>query len=100
MSQHPTKQPIELKIDVEQWRRDIQTFVDTTSRALNAIAGELSNSCSNGFEEPAARFGDPADSDHSIRACDEPMPTSRTKPADDRLAKLKAKLAKRISKSN
>jgi hypothetical protein len=96
MNEALPEKPIALSIDVEQWRRDIQTFADTTKRALDAIAGELSNGCtgkaiqsaqtSNGAFEPSAILAS------GMGTGDLAVP--------DRLARLKSQLAKRISSSN
>ena len=99
---HPLpEQPTELKIDVEQWRRDIQTFVETTNRALDAIAGELSNSCSSSFDEPSTKSHGNKGYELLTKAHNEPAFTAGVESSgDDRLARLKAQLAARISKTN
>ncbi len=91
---HPQpEKPTELKIDVEQWRGDIQTFVETTNRALDAIAAELSNGCSSRFDETATNSRRQSGEARSV------LGTDKTS-VDDRLARLKAQIAERISKSN
>jgi hypothetical protein len=91
---HPQpEKPAELKIDVEQWRGDIQTFVETTNRALDAIAAELSNGCSSRFDETAINPRSQTGETRSVLGADK---TS----VDDRLSRLKTQIAERISKSN
>ena len=97
MNQPLSEKPIELNIDVDQWRRDIQTFASTTKRVLDAIAAELSNDCAKNSGEPiqSVRTSPQTAVTHSLNVSQDETPG-----ADDRLAKLKSQLAKRISKSN
>ena len=96
--------PTELSIDVNQWRRDIQTFATATGKALNAIAAELSSECSGGRIEASPdrtpkRSAQPVASslpNGSPVAFSTPVAESSGR---DRLADLKLKLAQRISQS-
>ena len=94
MNQPIPKKPTELAIDIDQWKRDIKTFTDTTSQALNAIAAELSNECSKGHGQRAAGtdgFQSPAtSSDELSSSYNDPQ-------RNQRLADLKSQLTKRIS---
>lgn len=95
--------PTDLIIDMDQWRRDIQTFAQTTQQALDAIVAELSNHCSGGFSsDPNHRLGDPAipSFENQFSGSPSSVPVSADEDGNDRLEKLKLKLAARISKSN
>lgn len=98
MNQNRQTQLKPISIDVEQWRSDISTFVETTSQALSAIIAELSGSCSGGFVAPNV----PAQNNETMGAPVSPNPVAATSfdtHRDDRLEKLKSQLARRISKS-
>lgn len=95
MNQQVPDKPIELSIDVEQWRRDIQTFTDTTSRALNAIAAELSNNCSSGRQPNGGESGS-VDSPSAI-GFGQHSTRNNESSGVDRLADLKSRLAERIN---
>lgn len=90
------EKPTKLVIDVQQWKRDIQTFVKTTHQVLNAIAAELSNECSNGHAPRPRNI----DATASGRIGSFTSTTTSHSPNDDRLANLKSQLADRISKSH
>jgi hypothetical protein len=102
-----------IDIDLEQWRRDINTFATTTQQALDAIANELSNSCNDGHASPSRstvktsvantnlsrqpktkRGPKTAESKSKINH------TSKSSFGDDRLANIKEKLAQRLAKNN
>lgn len=97
MHQASPEKPFELTIDVEQWRRDIQTFANTTKRALDAIAAELSIGC-NGRPNSPRSIGN-GDTDNRERSMPSLETPAEKNPGEDRLAKLKQQLAQRISKS-
>lgn len=84
MSSPENETPQCLNIDVEQWRREIRMFSESTQKALEAIVSDLSNSCSNAESSAPGRT---------------PLP-GRTK-ADtvdgDRLASLKEQIAQRLN---
>lgn len=93
MSQIQPDRPTELAIDIDQWKRDIKTFVDTTKQALHAIAAELSYECSNGYE---SSFGS-GPSHESLR----PIKNDPNDAQESvRLAQLKSQLSQRISKTD
>jgi len=100
--------PIDLNIDVEQWRREIQTFVESTMSELQAINDDLAR----GFAGSAS--GAPAE--RPLRSVDEmakhsTLSTRQTtangettnslnRPAgqsDDRLTRLKKQIEQRVS---
>ena len=90
-----SEKPTKLAIDVEQWRRDIQTFAETTSRALNAIAAELSNECSTGRATTQITSNDSTDPSFKPR-----FSGDNESEGEQRLAKLKSQLAERLKNSN
>jgi hypothetical protein len=91
--------PTELAIDAEQWRRDIQTFAETTSQVLNAIAAELSNECSHGDPFPKTILNNP--NEHRIAKNGKASSIVATEsPINERLARLKSQLAKQMQKTN
>ena len=80
---------MQLDLDLEQWRQDIQTFADTTQQELNEITDQLS----------ATLAGTKSTGTGTVR----PMPQAAVaaevnseESSDDRLSKLKQALAKRI----
>jgi hypothetical protein len=98
MNQDRQTQPNHISIDVEQWRSDISTFVETTSQALTAIIAELSGSCSSGFSASESPTQNIESTENAVSAS--PVsPASIDTCRDDRLEKLKSQLAQRISKS-
>ena len=105
MNQQLPEKPTELAIDVEQWRSDIQTFAETTNRAIAAIAAELSNGCSGRRSERniTTRAGNPgqgtADKQIETKFAAPETFDPNDDPGNDRLAKLKQQLAQRIAKS-
>lgn len=93
MSEEPLRP---LKIDVETWRRDIQTFVDTTMSELDSINRELAGGVS--AQSLEVRFGNQspgaaADGGSSVTRTDDsqpqPLPPTCT---DQRLTQLKQKI--------
>ena len=108
--QQPEK-PVRLEFDAEQWQRDVRTFADTTNQALHAIVAQLSNSCSTDMHptitnpgrktEPSQTAESARSAQHESEQQQEPnLPTATTEVgSDDRLSKLKSKLAQRIAKS-
>jgi hypothetical protein len=97
MNENLSKQLIPLEINVDQWRRDVKTFAETTIQALDAIVSQLSNSCSSSSS---------GDEWNHANYRERENPEARTNFAtsdarnDDRLAKIKSQLAKRLSNSN
>lgn len=106
----PETEPEFLTFDVQLWRRDIQTFADTTRLALEAIVGELSNQCSGGTPRTIRSSRKP---EASVRQAKTATPPVTTKPNRDpkpvskgdgdgsekgRLTDLKAKLAERLAR--
>jgi hypothetical protein len=100
MNQPFPDKPIELAIDAQQWRREIQTFKVATNQALHAIAAELGNECS--------AVAAPENTGSTIQHAPENVERQSANPSDfepaestgrERLADLKSQLAKRISKS-
>lgn len=110
-----------LKIDVAQWRRDIQTFVVSTQRELQAVRDELSGGFGGAASRPtppanprraAHSSGTPADTlagpaamgtaasgARSAPSGSSPRGTAMTSelPPHDRLALLKQKLAAQVA---
>jgi len=41
-----------INVDLDQWRRDIDTFASAMTSALDAIVDELSNACSGADIRP------------------------------------------------
>ena len=91
------EKPSELSIDVDQWKRDIQTFAEATSQVLNAIAAELSNECSS---DNSTRYRRTDAFDNPNVVVSAPSLAVSEPEGNDRLADLKSQLAKRISKNN
>lgn len=89
------EQPTALVIDVDQWRRDIRTFSDTTSQALETIVAQLSNSCSTGRSSSRLPSSDRLTSEDSNQNSSTTFSASGIN-SDERLAKLKSQLAQRI----
>jgi len=98
-----------VNVDLEQWRRDIDTFAAATTSALDAIIGELSIVCSGGkvnsfarsneSKLPAKRAKIPQQGRPQTRAVRTATDKSTTQAASgSRLASLKEKLASRINK--
>ncbi len=117
MTQPLSEKLIALEIDVDQWRRDIQTFVDLTIKELHAINNELSSGFASGDAEAVGTSRTPASNGHIGQA--KAFPAARDERSrtslshsdsrngnlapftetqtDDRLATLKRKLAERVS---
>lgn len=97
-----------IDLDLEQWRREIDTFAAATTSALDAITGELSTVCSGGQVSSIAKSAPAQLSEKGTtvlpRSTHEP---GAVRPAIDknttptssggRLASLKEKLASRIN---
>lgn len=99
MTRPQPEKPAALTIDVDQWRRDIATFADTTKQALDAIAAELSNGCSGNIPR-RSDLRSTGQAPISSTANNAAMSSRDRSAGDDRLARLKDQLAQRISKSN
>lgn len=98
MTQHQTAKPTPLSIDIDQWRRDIKTFSETTSGALVAIIEQLSNRCAttHSSDPSPRRQAALVTTSTSIS-----RPMSPTKEDNsERLTELKSRLAQQISQSN
>lgn len=87
-SSQTSNRPKPLVFDIEQWRSDIQTFVDETNDELQQIIGELYGSDSE-IVRPSSASDDLGRTREVVEEPDS-GPTGR------RLASLKEKLAKRI----
>lgn len=98
-----SQDPSFITFNVEQWRRDIQSFASDTRNTLDEIVSDLSNQCSSrtasrsqsGETEPASSI------DLSYHRSMRPRLTSDEQVAEDdsgRLSQLKAKLAQRLRK--
>ncbi len=98
MNNETHEKVIPLAIDVEQWRRDIQTFADTTGQALEAIIAELSASCSS--SATGATLGQSGDANWERTLAFMTDSSTQDCRRDERLANLKSKIANRISQSN
>jgi hypothetical protein len=94
MEQQTKPRPYALDLDIDQWRRDVATFANTTGQALEAIISELSASCT----EEGSRINRLVSDDSTIRGTTNNVATESD--GDDRLAKLKSQIAKRLAKSN
>lgn len=90
MNSPTERRPAKLQFDFEQWRKDIQTFANETEHELQAIISELTG---DEVELPFAAEKPFA----SHPAIIEETVTSDNSPATQRLASLRAKLAKRIN---
>jgi len=113
MSEHADTESKFVNVDLEQWRRDIDTFAAATTSALDAIIGELSTVCSGGQVRSLPRNSERqlpvkrktvlqqgASDVRPVRTAATNSSTDRgTTPASgSRLASLKEKLASRINK--
>lgn len=114
----PKPSPEFISLDIEQWRRNIHAFSDTTRKALDAIADELSNHCASGtsmsfpapgrherpqreekarsLESPQRTLDKPSVDDR--KKVKEPSQPSVSGSSDSRLSDLKSKLAQRLAK--
>ncbi|MEL7497471.1 MAG: hypothetical protein AAFN77_07665 [Planctomycetota bacterium] len=113
------QEPKFVAFDVAQWRRDIQAFATTTQRALEAISAELSTHCSGNQRplgtQPTTPRNEPTETvetktttpskkpnatdktpQQPTRAIREASTTNTNSPADDRLSKLKERIARRL----
>ena len=99
-----------IDLDLEQWRRDINTFATATQQALDAIADELSNTCNGGQGAPVQstaekvstnrKFTRKATTNHESKTDQtnsKPADISKTSFGNDRLATIKEKLAQRLA---
>lgn len=106
-------EPEFLNFDVQLWRRDIQTFADTTRLALEAIVDELSNQCSGGgpvvtkrkpvLKAPVKRSERDKDIEKQKPTTKVGNPTAESASESagaekSRLTDLKAKLAERLAR--
>ena len=95
-------------VDLDQWRRDIDTFASATTSALDAIVNELSNACSGGEIRPIASTASriPIAKQSKVNTTTSRQnTTSKTNNtpsstgSNSRLASLKEKLASRMNKN-
>lgn len=103
-----------INVDLEQWRRDIDTFAAATTSALDAIVSELSTVCS-GDQVSSVTGSSPVQAtakqttvlQHAKNEADAVKATAATSSISksviptnggSRLASLKEKLASRINK--
>ena len=114
MSDKTTSDAQFIDVDLEQWRRDINTFASTTQGALDAIVDELSNAL--GGSKSASRRKPNEKTNHALSTNQVAKNTDsgggKTKPVtkktsdpqgsnagrEDRLASVKQKLASRMAK--
>ena len=103
-----------INVDLEQWRRDIDTFAAATTSALDAIVSELSTVCSSDQVSSVARSSpvqvttnratdlqQAENEDDAVKAATATSSIDKsTTPTNggSRLATLKEKLASRINK--
>ena len=103
-----------INVDLEQWRRDIDTFAAATTSALDAIVSELSTVCSGdqvssvagsssvrATAKPTTVLQHAKNESDSVKAPTAPSSSSRSTALTNggsRLASLKEKLASRINK--
>lgn len=88
MNPHTTEHPKPLEFNLEQWRRDIQTFVEETNRELQTIIDELSPVDTS------------YDSSRRFEASQPPQVESESQQLNqtqERLNSLKKKLAEKIN---
>ena len=99
MNQNQKPKTTALDINVDQWRRDINTFAATTLQALDVIVAQLSNSCT--ILPKDDEWGDsndrPTAAQMDERTTNEPKRDANN---DERLSQLKFRLAERILKSS
>ena len=84
MSSSENEKPQCLNIDVDQWRREIRMFAESTQSAIEAIVSDLSNSCSSS-ETTAGGYAPP------------PRRATSDNLDGDRLSNLKEQIAKRLN---
>jgi len=77
--------PEALNIDVDQWRREIRMFAESTEKAINAIVSDLSSSTARTGSGKA----NAGQNSSTARACSESV-------NGERLAELRAQIAKRL----
>lgn len=97
MSESTGQKPQCFSIDVDQWRREIRIFAESTEQAIEAIVAEYSDdSKAGGVEsknETSGHWADEFSNDDS-----EKKRSHRGGGSSDRLALLKEQLAQRLSK--
>ena len=89
-----------LEIDVAQWRRDIQTFVETTEQELSAINDQLAADFSRAGNTRATIARRPAVQSKSTLMSNSAIAKSNcetTSRTDERLLQLKQKLAAKLA---
>ncbi len=100
MNQSPENTGL-LEIDIEQWRRDVQTFVEMTKQELSSIHDQLASGFTSGPQNTRPR--EPASTGSATWRA--PDTTAENQPAPDKtktqehLAQLKQKLADKIKAS-
>ena len=82
-------------LDLEQWRRDVQTFVQVTTAELNAINSELSTG-GDQFTSVLSEAALPVN-ESSYTAPPRPLAEQTSSETDNRLASLREKIARRMS---
>ncbi len=110
-SQANEETPVELNIDVEQWRRDVRTFADATSAAIHGIVAELTEQCSLINLEPKSNLSKSNEARRLERRADQTSvqlhgtENDREAPKDDaplddrsesRLSNLRPRLAEQL----
>ena len=107
-----------INVDLEQWRRDIDTFAAATTSALDAIISDLSTVCSGGQVSSVAQSPpiqmNPVNATQATDLQQTKIKTIASRPVTasgsteksaapsnggNRLASLKEKLASRINKN-
>lgn len=100
MSEETPQQPETFTIDVDQWRREIRMFAESTEQAIGAIVAEFSADGSARHDVETNRpyslgSGDSHTSDSNTLENNDSV---RSAGSSDRLALLKEQLAQRLSK--
>jgi len=97
-----------INVDLDQWRRDIDTFASAMTSALDAIVDELSNACSGSDirpnssttkRAPVARQSKINSTANRPATTSKPNNSSASTSSNSRLASLKEKLASRMNKN-
>jgi hypothetical protein len=88
MSDKSCPRPESLSLDVDQWRREIEMFAQSTEQAIAAIVSDFSN------HSNSASLGD---SNLHVGTKNDSSVVNDS--GQDRLAKLKEQLAKRLTKN-
>ena len=93
MSQPATDRPTPLQFNFEQWRNDIQTFVEETNWELQQIIREIS-----GEEAESSTYSRSSQSSNNDSSKGSPIGKTTGDPSTgNRLASLKEKLSKRMN---